>query len=74
MVLAIKFSDDEYFNNKFYAKMGGISCKDLNKLETNFFQALNYDLTVMPETFEKYSNFLISKYMKQDQTMPIFTK
>ena len=61
IILAIKFYDDEYYNNKFYAKMGGVACHDLNKLERKFIRYLDYDLTVKSELFEQYSKDLIER-------------
>ena len=58
--MAIKFHDDEYYDNKFYAKVGGISCLDLNELESVFLKCLDYNLFIMPETYEERLNNLIS--------------
>lgn len=32
-MIAIKWHDDIYYKNDFYAKLGGISAKDINLLE-----------------------------------------
>jgi hypothetical protein len=59
MVVTVKFCDDQYFSNKLYAKIGGIKCKELNLMETQFLKLLIYDLHVLPETFEIYSTKLL---------------
>ncbi|RLN95000.1 hypothetical protein BBJ28_00020271, partial [Nothophytophthora sp. Chile5] len=33
VVLAAKFFDDHYFNNAYYAKVGGVPCAEMNELE-----------------------------------------
>ena len=35
MILALKYNEDDYYSNKYYAKVGGISLKELNELEYN---------------------------------------
>ena len=41
--VATKFSQDVYFTNKRYAKVGGISDRELNKLELAFLDLLNWE-------------------------------
>jgi hypothetical protein len=36
ILLATKLYDDEYYNNSYYAKLGGIQIKELNSLEAEF--------------------------------------
>ena len=59
-VIAIKYNDDKYYTNSMYAKMGGISLNELNKLETYFLQSIEFFLFVENEIFEKYLNYLKS--------------
>jgi hypothetical protein len=33
VMLAAKFFDDQYFNNAYYAKVGGVPCNEMNLLE-----------------------------------------
>ena len=33
VVIGVKYHDDEYYKNEFYAKVGGIPKLELNKLE-----------------------------------------
>ena len=49
MTLASKFYCDEYFKNEYYAKVGGISQKELNSLEKYMFELLGYHLLVSEE-------------------------
>ena len=61
IVVAIKFWDDEYYKKKSYAEIGGVNNRDLNRLEAKFLHYLNYDLTVTPEVFERYTKELIQR-------------
>lgn len=52
--VAAKFVDDAYFNNAYYAKVGGITTAEMNILELNFLLSLDFRLQVTVETFKKY--------------------
>ncbi len=54
MLISIKFNDDQYFDNAFYAKVGGVTCRELNKLEREILGLLDFDLAVDPELYQKY--------------------
>ena len=41
MVLAIKYNEDDYYSNKYYAKVGGINLEEINTLEYNLLILLN---------------------------------
>ena len=58
-MLAAKFFDDKYYNNKYYALVGGIKNQELNLLERVFLENLQYQLFVLPEIFGKYSERLV---------------
>lgn len=42
VIVAIKWHDDEYYKNDYYAKVGGIPLKELNSLEYQFLSLLNF--------------------------------
>lgn len=51
-MVAAKFFDDEKISNASYAKIGGISrVEDLNVLEIELLQTINYSLKVDRSTF-----------------------
>jgi hypothetical protein len=52
--LASKFHDDAHFNNTYYARIGGISIKEMNALEAELYSMLSYDLLVPKETYDLY--------------------
>lgn len=58
VVLAAKFFDDQYFNNSYYAKVGGIPCVEMNQLELEFLFRVNFTLHVTSERYTHYYNEL----------------
>eukprot|EP01118_Nematostelium_gracile_P017784 TRINITY_DN7709_c0_g1_i1.p1 TRINITY_DN7709_c0_g1~~TRINITY_DN7709_c0_g1_i1.p1 ORF type:complete len:269 (-),score=38.24 TRINITY_DN7709_c0_g1_i1:111-917(-) len=54
IMLSAKLVDDTLVNNKYYSHVGGISIKELNSLECKLLSFLDYDLNVLPYTFELY--------------------
>ena len=43
-MLAAKFFDDQYFNNAYYAKVGGVPTNEMNTLEVEFLFMSNFTL------------------------------
>ena len=60
MLVSIKYNEDEYFSNNFYAKVGGISVKDLDFLEYVFLTLIDFQLFVDEDLYNKYSNYILS--------------
>ncbi|WOK95993.1 cyclin-P3-1 [Canna indica] len=58
VVAAAKFIDDAFFSNAYYAKVGGISTKEMNRLEINFLFSLDFRLQVNVDTFTTYCSLL----------------
>ncbi|GJN14284.1 hypothetical protein PR202_gb01087 [Eleusine coracana subsp. coracana] len=54
VVVAAKFTDDGFFNNAYYGKVGGISTREMNKLELDLLFSLDFRLKVNLETFRSY--------------------
>lgn len=42
IVLAIKYQDDDIYKNDYYAKVGGITMQELNDMEKEFLELLDY--------------------------------
>lgn len=57
-VLASKCFDDLFFENSSYAKMGGISPKELLFLEKQFLALLDYEVFVSAEDFSSVDDRL----------------
>ncbi|KAL6569270.1 Cyclin-U4-1 [Orobanche minor] len=58
IMVSAKFMDDMYYNNAYYAKVGGISTKEMNFLEVEFLFGLGFHLNVTPSTFHTYCSYL----------------
>ncbi|KAF4364962.1 hypothetical protein G4B88_021779 [Cannabis sativa] len=58
VMVAAKFMDDMYYNNAYYAKVGGISTKEMNFLEVDFLFGVGFQLNVTPTTFQTYCCYL----------------
>ncbi len=54
VMLAAKFCEDTYYNNAYYAKVGGLPVQEINLLELEFLFLVNFTLDVTPEQYEKY--------------------
>ncbi|KAJ4969073.1 hypothetical protein NE237_015774 [Protea cynaroides] len=54
VMAAAKFIDDAFFNNAYYAKVGGVSTAEMNRLEMKFLLSLDYRLHVTVSTFDWY--------------------
>ena len=61
MMLAVKFFDDVYYSNAYYAKVGGVKGPEMNVLELHFLRLIDWQLFVSPEEFELYkTNVLVA--------------
>mmetsp|Transcript_20808 Transcript_20808/g.50918 ORF Transcript_20808/g.50918 Transcript_20808/m.50918 type:complete len:220 (+) Transcript_20808:143-802(+) len=54
VVLAVKFLDDEVFTNAHYARVGGITIAEMNKLELATLKLLNFELQVSVDEYRDY--------------------
>ena len=53
VLLSAKFLDDHYYNNAFYAKVGGVTTAELNRLEVEMLGLLAFRLLVPREELEQ---------------------
>lgn len=60
MIIAIKYNEDDYFDSIFYSKVGGVSRKELDKLEYQMLALINFELYVSEAVFNKYNNYIKS--------------
>jgi len=58
VMTSMKFLDDLYYNNSYYAKVGGVPCAEINSLELQFLFRLNFRLHISQEEYEHYHNEL----------------
>ncbi|XP_006402307.2 LOW QUALITY PROTEIN: cyclin-U3-1 [Eutrema salsugineum] len=54
VMLAAKVFDDRYYNNAYYARVGGVSTRELNRLEMKLLFTLDFKLQVDPPTFHTH--------------------
>jgi len=54
IMLAAKFFDDQYYDNTYYAKVGGVPAQEMNSLEVEFLFMANFTLFVTTETYSQY--------------------
>jgi len=60
IMLGAKFFDDQYFNNKYFGKVGGVSGREMNLLEIEFLFMINFDLFVETELYKVYDKRLMT--------------
>lgn len=59
ILLAIKFNEDRIYKNNYYAYILGISPIELNLMEKNFLELLEYQLFVKDNVFNTYKKALL---------------
>ena len=55
LVIAIKYNEEEYFGNKYLAKVGGLSLNEMNLLELIYLNLIDFNLYVSDEVFQTYN-------------------
>ncbi|CAN0916006.1 CYCU4-1 [Linum grandiflorum] len=70
VLLSVKFMDDIYYNNAYYAKVGGISRAEMNMMEVDFLFGIGFDLNVTPTTFHSYCSHLNTQMAILHQPAP----
>jgi Cyclin len=65
ILLAAKFFDDVYYNNAYYAKVGGVLVSEMNGLEVDFLFRVNFSLHFTPDEFEQYRRELLAHARQQ---------
>jgi len=70
IMLAAKFFDDQYFNNAYFGKVGGVSCKEINLLEIEFVFMINFNLYVESKMFEMYNKRLMGHAQPSENDGP----
>nr|GMC61860.1 cyclin-U4-1-like [Ipomoea batatas] len=65
VLVSVKFMDDVFYNNAYYAKVGGIGTMEMNILEMDFLFGIGFDLNVTPSTFHTYCSHFIAQIQAQ---------
>ncbi|KAH7433849.1 hypothetical protein KP509_07G089200 [Ceratopteris richardii] len=58
ILISAKFLDDRHYDNGHYARIGGISTKDLNQLEWSFLFLIDFRLHVNVNVYQSYCSHL----------------
>jgi len=58
VLLSVKYNEDTFYDNKFYAEIAGIKLKELNILEYTFTKMINFRFFVNNDVYEKYVLYL----------------
>ena len=59
ILIAIKFNEDDFYSNTYYAKVGGITLLEINNLENEFLKYLDMKLWIDIQIYTKYQNYLV---------------
>ncbi|KAK1389015.1 Cyclin [Heracleum sosnowskyi] len=71
VMVAAKMLDDVHYNNTFYARVGGVTNLELNRLEIELLFLLNFELTVHSRVFESYCQQLEKEMLLNSATLKI---
>ena len=58
ILLSIKYNEDSFYDNKYYAQIAGVKTKELKTLEYNFSKMINCTFYIRKEDYEKYQIYL----------------
>lgn len=59
LMVAVKFADDTFYSNAYYAKVGGLPLREMNHLEATLLRMLHFRLHVLPWEFHKYLKLIM---------------
>lgn len=54
LMIAAKFHDDTFYSNQHYGKAGGLTVREVNKLEAVMLQALDWRMLVSVQEYQLY--------------------
>ena len=60
VVIAMKYNEDCFYDNKYYSEIAGVKLNELINLENAFVQKCNFMFYISDDIFEKYSRYLNS--------------
>jgi hypothetical protein len=60
IIIAIKYNEDSFYDNKYYSEIAGVDLKELNIMENTFVEMCHFKLYIADEIFEKYYKYLNS--------------
>ena len=63
----MKYHEDEYYSISHYARIGGVTKKEMINLEYEFLSLLDFNLFIKEEIFNKYTNSLLNLENSDDE-------
>ena len=60
VLIAIKYNEDSYYDNKFYSEIAGVKLKELKIIEYTFLELNDFNVYVNKTEFERYKEQLES--------------
>lgn len=70
VLLASKFLDDFYYNNAYWARVGGVGTTELNTLELDMLAKLHFNLHVQTEEYLQYREELLLQHLSDAPVTP----
>ena len=58
ILIAIKYNEDNFYDNKYYAEIAGVKLKELKLIEYQFVELVDFNMYVSDEIFNKYNIYL----------------
>lgn len=58
ILVSIKYNEDTYYDNKYYAEIAGVTVKELKILEYSFLSMVHFKLFIQEELYDKYIQYL----------------
>lgn len=58
ILIAIKYNEDQYYDNTYYSQIAGVTAKELAMLEAELLDSIGYNLYVKDEEYKKYFEYL----------------
>ena len=69
ILMALKYNEDMFYDNKYYSKIAGVPLKELKKMEYEYIKLVNFDLYVNKAIFEKYKKYINSINSIKNKTL-----
>ena len=58
ILIAIKYNEDKFYDNKFYSDIAGVKLKELKLIEYTFLELNNFNVFVNDIEYEQYRKYL----------------
>ena len=58
ILIAIKYNEDIYYDNKYYSEIAGVKIKELKLIEYSFLEINNFNVFLNNKEYEQYKQYL----------------